>query len=443
MSRSSSLPKAIFSRTFVPIRGIEPDPPVMIAGLIICVLIGYYLLDTVALFLNLRYLKEEVPPEFAGIYDSSDYRRSQQYTRAKAYLEIVSSTVMLVALLLFWGLNGFERLDLWLRGFGWHPFLTGMVYIAILAAGRELLELPLELYRTFVVETRFGFNRTSWQTFALDHLKNWSIGGAIMFGFLAIVLGLLQAFGIQVWPVAWLVTAAISILLTYLAPTIILPLFFKFNPLPPGELRDAVTNYCRDQNFSLRDLLVIDGSRRSSKANAFFTGFGRNKRVALYDTLINNHPVPELLAVLAHEVGHFKKKHVLQQFILAQVSLFLAFWLASFCLTWPALFATFGVTQPSYYVGLALFFVLIQPLGIVFGILTYAWSRHHEYEADRFAAETTGDSSPLVEALIRLSKDTLHNLTPHPLLVGLRFTHPPVPDRVRALRALRITANHR
>jgi STE24 endopeptidase len=318
-----------------------------------------------------------------------------------------------------------------------------MVYIAILAAGRELLELPLELYRTFVVETRFGFNRTSWQTFALDHLKNWSIGGAIMFGFLAIVLGLLQAFGIQVWPVAWLVTAAISILLTYLAPTIILPLFFKFNPLPPGELRDAVTNYCRDQNFSLRDLLVIDGSRRSSKANAFFTGFGRNKRVALYDTLINNHPVPELLAVLAHEVGHFKKKHVLQQFILAQVSLFLAFWLASFCLTWPALFATFGVTHPSYYVGLALFFVLIQPLGILFGILTYAWSRHHEYEADRFAAETTGDSSPLVEALIRLSKDTLHNLTPHPLLVGLRFTHPPVPDRVRALRALRITANHR
>ena len=208
----------------------------MIAGLIICVLIGYYLLDTVALFLNLRYLKEEVPPEFAGIYDSSDYRRSQQYTRAKAYLEIVSSTVMLVALLLFWGLNGFERLDLWLSGFGWHPFLTGMVYIAILAAGRELLELPLELYRIFVVETRFGFNRTSWQTFALDHLKNWAIGGAIMFGILAIVLGLLQAFGIQVWPVAWLVTAAISILLTYLAPTIILPLFFKFQPLPPGEL---------------------------------------------------------------------------------------------------------------------------------------------------------------------------------------------------------------
>src|SRR5258708_34026329 len=200
----------------------------MIAGLIICVLIAYYLLDTVALFLNLRYLKEEVPPEFAGIYDSSDYRRSQQYTRAKAYLEIVSSTVMLVCLLVCWGLNGFERLDLWLRGFGWHHFWTGMVYIGILAAGRELLELPLELYRTFVVETRFGFNRTSWQTFALDHLKNWSIGGAIPFGFLAIVLGLLQTFGIQVWPGARLGTRALSIPLTYLAPPMIPPPSLQF-----------------------------------------------------------------------------------------------------------------------------------------------------------------------------------------------------------------------
>lgn len=414
----------------------------MIAGFIICVLVGYHLLETIANLLNLRSLKEEVPPEFVGIYDSSEYRRSQQYTRAKAHLEIISSTILLAALLLFWGLNGFERLDLWLRGFGWHPFWTGIVYISILAIARELFELPFELYRTFVVETRFGFNRTSWQTFLLDHLKNWFIAGIILFGFLSIVLGLLQTFGIPIWPVAWLVTAAISILLTYLAPTLILPLFFKFQPLPPGELRDAVTSYCRRQNFPLRDLLVIDGSRRSSKANAFFTGFGQNKRVALYDTLINHHPVPELVAVLAHEVGHFKKQHVVQQFVLAQVSLFLAFLLASFCLTWPALLAAFGVTHSSYYVGLVLFSLLIQPLGIFFGVATYAWSRHHEYEADRFAAETTGDSSPLVEALIRLSKDTLHNLTPHPLLVTLRFTHPPVPDRVRALRALSIGANH-
>jgi STE24 endopeptidase len=415
----------------------------MIAGFVFCILVGYQLLETVANLLNLRYLKEEVPAEFAGVYDGSEYRRSQQYTRAKTYFDIVSSTFMLVVLLSFWGLNGFERLDLRLRDLHLNPFWTGILYIGVLAVARELLDLPFETYRTFVLEARFAFNRTSAQTFALDHLKNWSVAAVILFGFLAILLGLLQTFGLQIWPVAWLVTAAISVGLTYLAPTIILPLFFKFQPLPPGELRDAVTAYCQSQNFSLRDLLVIDGSRRSSKANAFFTGFGQNKRVALYDTLIRNHPVSELVAVLAHEVGHFKKKHVLQQFILAQISLFLAFLLASYCLSWLALFAAFGVTHQSFYVGLVLFSLLIQPVGILFGLITYAWSRHHEYEADRFAAETTGDSTPLVEALIRLSKDTLNNLTPHPLLVRLRFTHPPVPDRIHALRAIGVSPNHR
>src|SRR6201984_2358609 len=245
----------------------------MIAGFIICVLVGYQLLDTIALLLNLRSLKEEVPAEFAGIYDKLDYRRSQQYSRAKAHLEMISSTVMLAALLLFWGLNGFERLDLWLRGLGWPPFWTGILYVAALAPSRELLELPIELYRTFVVETRFGFNRTSWQTFLLDHLKNWAIAGVILFGLLALVLGLLQGLVIHIWPVAWLVTAAISILLTYLAPTVILPLFFKFQPLPPGELRDAVTGYCQRLNFPLRDLLVIDGSRRRHKKNALLHCF--------------------------------------------------------------------------------------------------------------------------------------------------------------------------
>ena len=408
----------------------------MIAGLILCALIAYYLLDTAANLLNIRSLNKQVPEEFAGVYNAQQYKRSQEYTRVKAILEIVSSTVMLGLLLLFWGLNGFERLDLWLRSFHLDPFWTGMLYIGILTGARELLELPFEIYRTFVVEARFGFNRTSFGTFALDHLKSWLISGVILFGFLAILFLLLQTFGLQIWPIAWLLIAALTVVLTYLAPTLILPLFFRFQPMPAGELREAVTVYCQRQNFALRDLLVIDGSRRSSKANAFFTGFGKNKRVALYDTLINNHPIPELVAVLAHEVGHYKKKHVLQHFLFAQLGLFLAFLLASYCLYWPALFAAFGVTHPSHYVGLTLFSLLVQPLGVFFGIITYAWSRHNEFEADRFAAETVGDPSPLVDALIRLSKDTLHNLTPHPLLVGLRFTHPPVPLRIRALKSI-------
>ena len=173
--------------------------------------------------------------------------------------------------------------------------------------------------------------------------------------------GFVRVFGLGAWIAAWISTAAISVVLIYLAPKVILPFFFKFSPIPEGELRDQVTAFCLQQQFPVRELLVIDGSRRSSKANAFFTGFGSNKRIALYDTLINNHTVPELLAVLAHEVGHFKKHHVLQHFLFGQFNLLLLFLGASFCISRPELFEAFGVTTPSYYVGLVLYFILIRP----------------------------------------------------------------------------------
>jgi STE24 endopeptidase len=247
---------------------------------------------------------------------------------------------------------------------------------------------------------------------------------------------LFESFGLRAWMIAWICTAAISVLLIYLAPRIILPLFFKFSPVPAGNLREQVTEFCFRQQFPVRELLVIDGSRRSSKANAFFTGFGSNKRIALYDTLINNHTVPELLAVLAHEIGHFKKHHIVQHFLFGQLNLLLLFLGASFFISRPELFEAFGVTTPSYYAGLALYGILIRPLGVLLGILANFWSRKHEFEADRFAAEALGDPSPLIGALKRLSKDSLSNLTPHPLLVGLHFTHPPVLARVIALRSL-------
>jgi STE24 endopeptidase len=195
-----------------------------------------------------------------------------------------------------------------------------------------------------------------------------------------------------------------------------------------------VTAFTRGQQFPIRELLVIDGSRRSSKANAFFTGFGSNKRVALYDTLISNHTIPELLAVLAHEIGHYKKHHIVRHLLLGQFSLLLLFLGASFCISSPELFAAFGVSTPSYYAGLALYVILIRPLAVLFGVVMNYWSRRDEFEADRFAAATLGDPNPLIQALKRLSKDSLSNLTPHPLLVSLHFTHPPLLARVQALR---------
>jgi STE24 endopeptidase len=408
----------------------------MVAAFILFGLIGYYLLDSVAKILNIKNLQDEVPSEFVGIYESSRYRQSQNYLRVKTRFELVSATFDLGCLLLFWGFGGFERLDVWLKTLHQSPVITGLLYLGILAAARELLELPFEAYATFVIEQQFGFNRATLKTFVLDRLKSWALAGVLLLGFLTLVLNLLERFGPQIWPLAWLITAAVSILLVYLAPTFILPLFFKFSPVPAGPLRDGVLTYCQKQQFPLRDLLVIDGSRRSSKANAFFTGFGKNKRIALFDTLIENHTVPELIAVLAHEVGHFKRRHVIQHFVFAQINLCFLFVLASLCLSRPELYAAFGVTHPSYYIGFALFSLLIQPLAIILGVVVNSWSRRHEYQADRFAAESTGESASLVLALKKLSKDSLSNLTPHPLLVGLHFSHPPVLERIRALQEI-------
>ena len=406
----------------------------MIGGFVLCTLLGYYLLDSIAKILNLRSSKTQIPSEFADVYDEVRYRRSQEYTIANTRFELVQATCSLMALLIFWFSGGFEFLDQWVRQFGLSNTVAGLLYVSILCIAREAISLPFEVYHTYVIEQRFGFNRTEVKTFILDRLKGWLVSGLLLCLFLFIVLTLFTFFGKNAWIVAWACTATLSSLLMYLAPTLILPLFFKFSPLPEGALRDELTALCARQRFPVRELLVIDGSRRSSKANAFFTGFGSNKRIALYDTLIVSHTVPELLAVLAHEIGHFKRNHIIQHFIFGQLNLLVLFFAASLCVDRPEIFAAFGVTTPSLYVGLALFLILVRPATVLIGVAANYFSRRHEFEADRFAAEAMGDPNPLIRALKRLSKDSLSNLTPHPLLVALRFTHPSVLARVLALR---------
>jgi STE24 endopeptidase len=408
----------------------------MIGRFVFSALVGYFLLDSFAKLLNLRSLRTQVPNEFLDVYDADRYRRSQEYTRWNTWFDLVVSTIDLVALLVFWLVGGFEALDRFVRAFHLPPVGNGLLYLGILCVAREVLMLPFEIYHTFVIEQKSGFNRTTVGTFCVDRTKEWLIAGLLMAGFTFIVLSLFEAFGLRAWIIGWIFSATISIALIYIAPTVILPLFFKLSPVPDGPLRDQVIEFSRSQHFPVRELLVIDGSRRSSKANAFFTGFGSNKRIALYDTLINSHTVPELLAVLAHEVGHYKKHHIVRHLLIGQLNLLLLFLGASFCISRPELFQAFGVSTPSYYVGLTLYLILMRPFAVLFGILMNYWSRKDEFEADRFAAESLGDPNPLIQALKRLSKDSLSNLTPHPLLVGLHFTHPPVLARIVALRAV-------
>ena len=403
--------------------------------LILCANVGMYLLDTVANRLNLRALKPELPREFEGIYDKGDYRRFLDYTAATARYERVEATWDLVTLLGFWLLGGYDWLDRAVRALHMGFIPTGLAYLGTLFIGRWLLGLPLEIYETFRIEEHFGFNKTTPATFAGDQVKSLLLSGILGGVVLALVLAILQRGGAVAWLYAWAMASVLLIAMVYAAPALILPLFNKLTPLEDGELRRAIMACAERLRFPLAEISVMDSSRRSTKANAFFTGIGGTKRVVLYDTLVTNHSTDELVVVLAHEIGHFKLRHIVQHIVAAIVNIGIFLFLAQWLIRSPGLFEAFGVRQPSIYVGLALFLVLYGPLSRLLGIARAAQSRRHEFAADRFAAENTGLPHALGEALKKLSRNNLGNLSPHPLYVVLYHSHPPVLERVRALEA--------
>jgi len=401
---------------------------------VVLALLADYALNLAADLLNLRALRPELPPEFSDVYDAASYRRSQEYTRARTRFGIVTGTVELAVLLVFWALGGFGWLDGLVRGFGWGPVATGLAFIGVLVLAQLLIGLPFRYWSTFVIEERFGFNRATRATFWSDVAKGMALGAVLGGGLLAAVIAFFERFGPGAWVYCWIFLALALVALHFLLPTLILPLFNKFTPLDEGELRDRIVAYADSVGFPLAGLFVIDGSRRSTKANAFFTGFGRNKRVALYDTLIQKQSTGELLAVVAHEIGHYKKKHVVVGMLLSIAHVGLLFGLLSFFLREEQLFRAFGVAQPSTYAGLVFFALLYTPVELVLQLGMQAFSRRNEFEADRYAAATTGLWRELAQGLKRLSADSLSNLTPHPLYVALHHSHPPIALRIEALR---------
>ena len=405
------------------------------AVVILTALFVDYGLNLVADLLNLRALRPDVPREFADVYDAERYRRSQEYTRARTRFGLVPATFHLSVLLVFWALDGFDRVDGVVRALGWGPVATGLVFIGVLSIARSLLGLPFRWYSTFVIEERFGFNRTTPRTFWADTLKGLVLtvllGGAL----LALILWFFERAGSAAWLWCWGATALFTLVVQFVAPTWIMPLFNKFEPLDDGELREAVLAYAERVSFPLEGLFVMDGSRRSSKANAFFTGFGKRKRVALFDTLMEKHATDELLAIVAHEIGHYKRGHIKKGLVIAVLQAGVVFYLLSIFLGHRGLFDAFSMTETSTYAGLVFFGLLYAPLDLVLSFGVQAFSRHNEFEADAFARETTGRPEELVRALKRLSAESLANLTPHPLYVKLHYSHPPLAERIRALRA--------
>lgn len=409
--------------------------------IILIFILGEFTLEIVCNLLNLRNLRFEVPAELKDIYQPEAYFKSQQYTRDHTWLELASSTVMLALLLVFWFCGGFNLLDLMVRGWGFGSIINGLIYTAILLLAYGLVTLPFTIYSTFVIEQRYGFNRTTLQVFILDLIKGLSLAVLLGTPLLAGVLALFEYGGDLAWLYCWAGVTLYLLVIEFIAPNLIMPLFNKFTPLEEGELRSAIISYTGSVSFPIKNIFVMDGSKRSSKSNAFFTGFGRNKRIVLFDTLIAQHPVSELVAVLAHEIGHYKKNHIILGLLISILHFGLLFFLLSFFIKSTGLYEAFYMDQASVYTGIIFFGLLYTPVEVVLSIFMNMISRRFEYESDNFAVSTIGDPTGLVGALKKLSAGNLSNLTPHPFYVFMHYSHPTLLQRLQAIQNTTLSKN--
>ncbi len=405
------------------------------AVIILATLAIDFILNLVSDYLNLKSLDEGLPGEFQDVYDEETYEKSQRYTKERTKFGILTSVFNLGLLLVFWFAGGFQWLDEIVRSWELGVIWTGLVYIGILIFAKQLLSLPFSIYSTFVIEEKYGFNKTTPKTFVLDLVKGLGLsillGGPLLAGILAFFTFIDQ----YAWLYAWGAVTAFTLFIQFIAPTWIMPIFNDFEPLDEeSDLRQKIRDYADKVNFAMEGVYVMDGSKRSSKSNAFFTGFGKNKRIALYDTLIDNHEEDELVAVLAHEIGHYKKKHIIKNMAISIAQTGIMFLLLSIFLNSEGLYDAFFIEQISVYAGLIFFGMLYAPIDMIVSVFMQILSRKYEFEADEFAS-TTYKKEPMIDALKKLSKDNLSNLTPHPFYVFLNYSHPPVLDRIKAIRA--------
>ncbi|QIF03670.1 M48 family metallopeptidase [Roseimicrobium sp. ORNL1] len=396
--------------------------------------IGLWKLELLATFLNMSALSPKVPKRLEGTVTEEEHERALEYARISARFGVLSDSIQLAVFLGFWFIGGFDWVDHWVRGFGLGEIQSGLVLLSILFVAQGLLSLPFDWYDTFRIEAEFGFNKTTLGTFIMDRVKGLCLAAILGLPLLAVLLHLFASYPLAAL-YAWLIVTAFSLVLSFLSPRLILPLFFKFQPLEDAELKAAIMELSRKLDFPVGEVSVVDGSKRSTKANAFFTGFGSAKRIALFDTLMKNHSREEILAVLAHEIGHCKRRHVPKQLALSILSTGLMFALMHFAIHDPRLCAAFGVMQPSVACGFAFFGILFQPVSTLIGLLGSWLSRKFEFEADAYAKEAMASPKPLVDALTRLTRDHLGNPTPHPFYVTLHYSHPPILQRLQALEA--------
>ena len=401
--------------------------------IIIAIIIINFIKDKVLDTINAKHYNDPIPEELKDVYDENEYKKSQVYKATNYKFGIWSSIFSLVLTLTFLFLDGFEYVDNIARSYSNQPIIIALIFFGIIMIASDIITTPFAYYKTFVIEEKFGFNKTTKKTFILDKLKGLVMMAIIGGGIIAIIIWFYQLTGNQFWLYAWGIVTIFTVFMNMFYSKLIVPLFNKQLPLEEGELRNKISDYAKSVGFNLNKIFIIDGSKRSTKANAYFSGFGREKRVTLYDTLVNDLDDDEIVAVLAHEVGHYKKKHIIFNLITSILLTGLTFYILSIFISNPLLSNAIGVETPSFHIGLIAFGLLYSPISELTGLIMNYVSRRFEYQADDYA-KNTYKAEPLITSLKKLSKNSLSNLTPHKAYVFMHYSHPTLLQRVRNLR---------
>ncbi len=402
--------------------------------IIIAIIVLDFVFEKYLDYLNTTRWSDKLPAELAGIYDEEKYGKQQAYERENHRFGMISGTFSFAVTLAMFLFAGFAFVDSLAWGFTANAIVAALIFFGLLMFASDLLQTPFEVYDTFVIEEKYGFNKTTPKTFVFDKIKGWLLGAVVGGGLLSFIIFIYGKTQNLFWIYAWLVVSAFSVFMLLFYSNLIVPLFNKQTPLPEGDLRETIQKFSEKVGFKLDNIFVIDGSKRSSKANAYFTGFGAKKRIVLYDTLIKEMEIDEIVAVLAHEIGHYKKKHVLQGLIISLLHTGAILFIFSLLIDSAELSRALGVETPNFHIGLVAFGILYSPVSFVLDIFMNILSRKNEYEADAFAAQHFQPEA-LASALKKLSVNNLSNLTPHPLYVFFHYSHPTLLQRLAQLKA--------
>ena len=401
--------------------------------IIIAIIIITFIVDKILDALNAKHFNDTLPEDLKDVYDDTQYKKSQNYKATNYKFGMISSTFSIVLTLGFLFFDGFEFVDNIARTYTDNSIIVALIFFGIVMIGNDMISTPFSYYSTFVIEEKFGFNKTTKKIFLIDKIKGWLMMAIIGGGILALIIWFYQITGSHFWLYAWGLVAVFTLFINMFYAKLIVPIFNKQRPLEEGSLRDNISEYARTVGFKLNKIFVIDGSKRSTKANAYFSGFGNEKRVTLYDTLINDLDENEIVAVLAHEVGHYKKKHVIFNLFTSILLTGLTLYILSLFISNPLLSNALGVEIPSFHIGLIAFGLLYSPISEITGLIMNGFSRKFEYQADDYA-KNTYKAQPLITSLKKLSKNNLSNLTPHPAYVFMHYSHPTLLERIRNLK---------